>query len=206
MTTATITEEAPRASILAKTTPVSDVPVVQGEPDKVAAAETTSAEPAKQDAAAVKTEVKLTLPEKAPIGEADLKEITDLANSKGLSQDAAQALLDREINKAKTRASEEVVSRNKLYDDWNKQVESDTDFGGNKLDRTVDNAKRALAKYADPEFIKELKESPFGSHPKLLRMLSRMGETLREDTLVTGKPPTSDNSIPINQKLFPSYY
>lgn len=204
MTTATITEEAPKTSLLAKITDGSDVPVDTAKPEKVAATEPASTETV-TPANSTPVEIVLKVPDKSPLGESDVKAITEFAKAKGFTQDMAQALLDREVDRAKSQVSEQQVARNKLYDEWSRQVEEDTEIGGAKLNHTIENAQRALSKF-NPKLAEMLRSDPLGSHPEVLRFLSNVGETLREDSGLTGSPPASKSNLSPGRALYPHMY
>lgn len=71
---------------------------------------------------------------------------------------------------------------------WAEEVRSDPDIGGEKLDDTLRDAKRALK--ADPtgEAAELLRVSGYGNNRSILRLLSKLGSMIGEDSLETGDP------------------
>ena len=171
--------------------------------DAIAPAPTTSPTPGAQ--------FTLKVPEKSGLTDADAKEMAEWAQKNGIPADQAQKLLDRDAVKGK--AAQEALAKqykdhvNKTWDAWEGQLKSDKDFGGDRLSKTQDDARRALQKFADPDFAKELSTTAFGSHPGLIKMLSRVGASLKEDSPSGGSsapPKAPTKSAP--QTFYPSMY
>jgi hypothetical protein len=67
-------------------------------------------------------------------------------------------------------------------DKWAAELAADKDFGGEKIEATVINAKRFLRAYGGEEAAKAFRDLGIGNHPVLVKMLARAGAGLREDT------------------------
>lgn len=130
-------------------------------------------------------EIKLKVPEKSSMTQAEVDQIATFAKEQGLDQAKAEKLLERENKNIATRQQNDQqaqqTARVNAFKSNEERLKADADFGGAKLSETIDYAKRALAKYADPELIQFLKTHPMGSDPYVIRMLARMGLSARED-------------------------
>lgn len=165
-----------------------------------ATAKPTEAAPATYKAAAATAptpavaagEIKLTVPKDAPLTEDDAKSVAEFAKANGLTQAQAEKVLERDAKSAGDRAAltktqqEQVAKQQfaqgeKIKSDGAKLFAEDPDFGGAKHKQSVEDATRAVAKFADPELQKFLASHPLGSDPLVLRMFARIGSNLRED-------------------------
>ena len=126
-----------------------------------------------------------------------------LAKELGLSKDAAQKLVNRDValrvegEKRITAAIEQQKTR------WADQTRSDTEVGGQNLDRSLGDARTVLDKFGTPAFKKEITESGYGNNVELIRLLARVGKVMREDNLVQAQQPARD-SRRIADLMYPS--
>lgn len=176
-----------------------EAPVVPAKPGDAPAA----AEPPKL------AELILKAPEKSALTDTDIKAITEMAKAKGLTQDQAQAFVDREAARLDEHGANLTKQNTEafqgLYRTWSEQVSADKDFGGPKQAATIESARRVVAKYADPEFAKILNETPFGSHPGLIRMLARLGQSMREDGVHAGSDTPAAAPVRPADLLYPHF-
>ena len=63
---------------------------------------------------------------------------------------------------------------------WEESTISDGEIGGDKLNESVRYANSAIKKYGTPELETILKSTPLGSHPEIIRMLSKVGQSISE--------------------------
>jgi hypothetical protein len=63
---------------------------------------------------------------------------------------------------------------------WEKQTREDEEIGGDRLDETLSTAVGVISEYGTPGLLEDLEEHGFGSHPELIRLLSRVGRELNE--------------------------
>lgn len=131
----------------------------------------------------------LKLSDKTSLDASALEQVAALAKQNGLSQEEAQAYLE----KTDTTVRE-------LYDqqtkNWLEQVKGDAELGGEGLNKTVETAKRVIERFGSDALKKDLDRTGYGNHPELVRLLSRIGKGMSEDQLVVaGGKPTSEMSI-----------
>lgn len=135
--------------------------------------------------AAPVVEIKLKMPEKSAMTQAEVDQIAAFAKEHGFDQAKAEKLLEREHTNivARQQADQQAqqTARVNAFKMSEEKLKADADFGGAKLPETIDHAKRALAKFADPELIQFLKTHPLGSDPHVVRMLARIGLAFKED-------------------------
>ena len=70
---------------------------------------------------------------------------------------------------------------------WEAEIKADAALGGDKLEETLAVAKRGIDAYAGPKFYDYLKATGLGSHPEMIRAFHKIGLTVKEDTVLTGR-------------------
>lgn len=148
-----------------------------------AQAQTTSETQTKSPVVPEKYDLKL--PEGATLDQKALDELSAFAKEKGLSQEAAQAVLEREHSLAKSfeqKAQQEWETRK---DQWLKDAQSDKEFGGENLKLSAETAHRALKRFDSTGKLAEMLESTgMGNHPEVIRFMWKIGQAMSEDQLV----------------------
>lgn len=149
-----------------------------------------------------------TLPEGMVMHEDSLNSFTEIAKADGLSQEAAQKYIDLAsglvqqtqdgIAQAEAKAKEEKVNG------WYKESVADKEFGGDKLKESLTKANSVLGKYGSPELVKEFKEAGLDNYPGLIRMLSKIGQDMLPDEVLTGAA-TEGAPKSAAQVLFPGF-
>lgn len=84
----------------------------------------------------------------------------------------------------------------KIVDDWQKEIKTDKEFGGDSLTATVATANRVIATFGDDAFRRDLVELGIGNHPGLFRLLARVGNALSDDKPVTSEIPAASQKSP----------
>lgn len=127
----------------------------------------------------------LKLPEKSHLQASDVDKIAVYAKERGLSNEQAQEILNRE-NEAVGKFIESERSRIEelTQKEWVSQIKADKEIGGDGFAKNIEMAKRVVTKFADQKLIDELEATGFGNHPELVRMLVRVGKQMSEDSLV----------------------
>jgi hypothetical protein len=142
------------------------------------------------------TEISLEAPEGSSLGEDYVSSLADFARENGLSQEAAQAMLDREVGASQEaqRAREQAIATEQQK--WRDTVQSDKEIGGDRFAESTQLARKVIHKYGSDELIQELNDSGYGDHPELVRLLVRIGREMSDDTLLTGKISSPVDSQP----------
>lgn len=111
-----------------------------------------------------------------------LDAVTAYTATLGLTQEQVQGL----VNVAAPLLQQNTLAqRDALLVTFAEQVKADPELGGVNQEKNIAVAQRALNTFATPE-LKALLEQGMGSHPEVIRMFLRIGNKIKEDTLVSG--------------------
>lgn len=182
-----------------------------------AAADAAAAAAAAAKPPAVPEKYELKLPEASTLDASAIERTTAIARELGLPNDAAaQKVLDFVNQEAATHAAAQreafLAAHQPGGAEWVKQdaayreaALADAEIGGTpeKLAASSELAKRAFAQFADPEAAEFFEKSGLGSHPQVLRMLTRIGKAMGEGTLVRGGSSTTAATRP-EDRLYPT--
>jgi hypothetical protein len=149
--------------------------------------QTTETNAAPQETAG-KTEpisYELKIPEGSEFPESKLDEIASFARERGLSKEVAQAVLEREAGALKAHKEAEAQRWTQVQQQWVEDLKSDKVYGGENFDKTVANAKRALARFAPESLMELLNRTGMGNHKDVIVTFARIGEAFAEDSLIT---------------------
>lgn len=155
---------------------------------------------AQEDGAKPKEEVKydLKLPEGTLLTQAEVDKIVSFAKDQGLSQESAQKLVEREHEILANYKDNQEQQFEQMREQWFKQVEGDKELGGDNLKATAEMARRALDKFAPDSLKKFFAESPYGNHPDVIRMFSKIGKAMQDDKIVLSGTQSSPSLSPID--------
>lgn len=140
------------------------------------------AEPAKpkDTAAAPPEKYDLKLPEDSLLDEKALEGTVSYAKERGLSNEQAQELVERE-----SFAISEYVTRMKgEAENWIAEAKGDEELGGDSFNKNVEMARRVVEKFGSDKFKEALNDSGLGNHPEVVRVFKRIAESMGEDSLV----------------------
>jgi hypothetical protein len=147
----------------------------------------SSASPAQAAPAAAPAEIKLTAPE--GVAPEVVANVTEFAKANGLNQKQAEAVLHRHTEAIEQHNTQLRENYQRQAQEWVKAVETDKEIGGQDMAKNVEYARKAIAKYATPELTKMLNDTGFGSHPEVVRVFTRIGRQMSEDTILSGGGP-----------------
>ena len=156
--------------------------------DTAKGSEAPATEQAPQAEAKAPADAKPVVPEKYEFKAPDGREFdgetiaaySEVARELGLSQDAAQKLLDRMGPQIQA-----------VRNEWTKSATSDKEFGGPALAENLSVAKKALDAFGTPELRDLLNTSGLGNHPEVIRLFFRAGKAISEDRFVGGSATTA---------------
>lgn len=148
-----------------------------------------------QPAAAVVPETYVfTAPEGKEYDPQVLESFSGAAKEAGLTQDAAQKLIEKMAPAIAARQADQVTA---IHRGWTEASSTDKEFGGEKLKENLGVAKRALDTF-DPAPMGAdgkpsttplrtlLDDTGLGNHPEVIRLLYRAGKAISEDKFVGG--------------------
>lgn len=126
----------------------------------------------------------LKLSEDSLLDSSVVERIAAEAKERGLSQDDAQKLLDREnsaVTSYQKLQEEEYKQRSGA---WVDEIKSDKELGGEAFNENAELAKRVTQRFGSEAFLKTLDETGLGNHPELVRTFVRIGKSMKDDQLV----------------------
>lgn len=135
--------------------------------------------------------------EEVDIPEDVTKPISEFATANSLTQEQAQALMDRELR----LQDEALTAYNKqeadLQREWQEASRKDSEIGGEKFSENMGYARKALESYF-PEISSAINDHPFLDSPEILRGLVKIGKLMSDDRehVISRNQPPSDKSAP----------
>ncbi len=160
----------------------------------------SEAKPPEQAAAPVVPETYVfTAPEGKEYDPQVLESFSSAAKVAGLTQDAAQKLIETMAPAISARQADQVQA---IHKGWLDASTTDKEFGGEKLAENLGVARKALDTFGTPELRKLLDDTGLGNHPEVLRLMYRTGKAISEDKFVGGNPgPAVSNPLDV---LYPT--
>lgn len=147
----------------------------------------------KEEAAPAKSgppdKYELKMPDGSRLEAGYVDKIAAYAKAHGLSQDAAQDLLNRESVNRNEFQEAQVAQLKAQSDAWKEEFLNDPVVGGEKGAENAELAHRALKQFADEPFVEELEKSGLGNHPGLMKTFLRIGKAMSDGKFVITKTP-----------------
>lgn len=144
----------------------------------------------------------LKVPAGSDLDTAALERYVDFAKSHGLTEQAAQALVDRdhEAQKAQVEALKQQDAQ------WLGELEKDAEFGHQKFAENAEHAKRFFD-WVDPDgsLREDLKTAGLAHWPKLVKLAAARGRMMAEDRLHAGADGVAKAPKSPEQRLKESY-
>jgi hypothetical protein len=128
-----------------------------------------------------------TVPEGVAIDAEVLGEFEATAKEAGLSQEAAQKLVNLGAKLATKGYQSLEQQMQTLNTQWVEAARSDPEIGGKDIDAKLATAKKAWAEFGTPELKDALEKTGMGNNPELIRWAYRVGKALSEDRFVSGR-------------------
>jgi hypothetical protein len=122
------------------------------------------------------------LPQGQTLDEEVLSIFSNVANDQKLTSEQAQTLADKVMPAIMQRGLDQ---QRQLQEKWIKEIQTDTELGGAKLQETLANAK-AVLDAAGTQGLRDLAAGPLGNNPDFIRLLTRFHPFVKEDRFVNG--------------------
>lgn len=170
----------------------------EGEPEKKAE-EAAKAEPLKPE------DYKFELPENIAAEDPALKAFTEGAAELGISQEAAQALINKVAPQMQEAALEPYRQWAQLQEKWLGEVKADPEIGGSKLEgalATIASAFNTLGDNGGKDVRAALDMTGAGNHPAVIKFMHKVAVALTEAGAVTGSPPNGAKSAA--ERMYPN--
>lgn len=126
----------------------------------------------------------LKLPEGSLLDAKAIEEISSFAKEKGLSNEQAQAILERENGAVSNFASKQQQDLKEKPTAWLSEAQSDKEIGGEAFAKNAEVAKRVVDKFGSEAFKKTLNDTGLGNHPELVRVFYRIGKMMSDDQFI----------------------
>jgi hypothetical protein len=118
----------------------------------------------------------------------------EAARGMKLSQDQYQSLIEYDTQRTAALLEEGAAAYTDRVNGWAEATKTDTELGGEDLQRNLSVAKLGMDTYGTPELAAILAapspENPdglgLGNHPEVIRLFHRVGATLKESELIEG--------------------
>ncbi len=142
----------------------------------------TGASGATQSGPPAKYELKL--PEGSKLSADAVEKTASFAKERGLSNEDAQKLLDRDSQLLDSYVEKQQLEFAGMRQVWFDAAKTDKEIGGENFGKNAELAKRVVDRYGDPELKEGLNATGFGNHPALIRLLVKIGSSMKEDQLI----------------------
>lgn len=143
------------------------------------------------------------LPEGITVDAVAIEGFKGLAKELGLTQEAAQKLVDFQAANEAAQVKKIGEFWDKQASDWLAEAKADKEFGGAKFDESVAAANAALKQFGTPKLIEALQTYGMGNHPEVIRAFARVGQAIQNDKLVPGGKDVSKPTSAA-EALYPS--
>ena len=139
------------------------------------------------------------VPDGITVNEPLLNEFKDTAAKLGLTKDKAQELINLQIK----NVQEQMAKWGEVRKGWVGELKADAEFGGEKFDATVKDAKLALRQFdPDGSFLKALQSSMYDNNPATLKFLARVQRAVGEDAVHTSRDQGKNSKPDLTTRLW----
>lgn len=126
----------------------------------------------------------LKLPEGSHLKPDAIEKIASFAKERGLSNEQAQAVLDREHQALDEHVSAQQAALKERQAKWLDELKADKEVGGEALKENAELAKRLFQKFGDSKLTEDLNVTELGNYPPLFRFAVKVARAMAEDKLV----------------------
>ena len=143
------------------------------------------------------------IPEGFEVSEEALSQFKEIAKQHGLTQDAAQNLLNLHTSILQSQAEAYAAQRA----EWAATVKADPEIGGPKFQDTLAACRAAWSKFGSPELLQFLEESGLGNFPPLVKAFAKVGMAVREAGFTPQRgAAATDPEQEFLSKMYPSMF
>jgi hypothetical protein len=146
--------------------------------------------PKPDDKPTVPEKYEFTPPEGTQLNPEVISKFEGVARELGLSQDAAQKVVDA---MAPQLAAAQTAQFESIKTGWADSARTDKEFGGDKLPENLAVAKKALDTFGTPELRTLLNDTGLGNHPEIIRAFYRAGQKISGSNFVPGGASSSSD-------------
>ena len=115
----------------------------------------------------------------------------------GLTQDQAVTLTKAYAEHIQAAADQQAQQINDMVSGWVETAKADKEIGHAAWKESVDYANKVIREFGTPELVNDvLVQQAMGNHPEMIRLLSRIGKAISDDSLVTGTATDTGDAAP----------
>lgn len=144
----------------------------------------------------------LKLSDDSPFDAVFLERIAAEARERGLSNEDAQKLIDRDDRIVTGYIQAQGALLRKTSEAWVEEAKTDKEIGGSGFKKNIETARRYVDRFGSESLKKALNETGLGNHPELIRMIVRAASTMADDTLVMPKGQASAGKRPMEEAFY----
>lgn len=171
-----------------------------------AVADQVAAQAAAKAEAEKKGVISLKLPEGSLLDPALVEKTAAYAKERGLSQEQAQGLLERESEAATAHQDRLLANHKAMTAKWIEDVKADKEIGGAAFVQSTEDARRALTRFGSEAFRKILDDTGYGNHPEIVRVFAAVGRAMKDDKLVPGTAGAGGSKKSPAEVMYPSHF
>lgn len=149
---------------------------------------------AKGDEPEVPEKYEFNAPEGVEFDEELTGQLSEVCRELRLPQEGAQKFADMGVALMQKQQAAIQENHRALVDGWAKTAEKDPEIGGNAFKESIQVAQDVLRQYGSPEFTNLLNETGLGNHPEMIRLLTKVGKLVGEDSTPQGDAPSTDKA------------
>jgi len=126
----------------------------------------------------------LKVPDGSLLAPARLEKIAAYAKAQGLSQEAAQALVEREHEAVAEHAAAQEQQLKDASKAWADAAVKDPEIGGEGLAKNLELSKRVYERFGSKALMDMLEQSGLANHPEVVRLGVKLGKAMGDDAIV----------------------
>tara|TARA_R110000824_G_scaffold218827_3_gene405521 strand:+ start:286 stop:921 length:636 start_codon:yes stop_codon:yes gene_type:complete len=141
----------------------------------------------KEEASVVPETYEFSMPEGVKLDEAIAADFSLIAKDASLTQVQA----DKFVSMYQKAQADGLEAQQTAWQDqiseWRDEASSDSEIGGAKFQENIGLAKKGLDVFGNEKLKEALNTSGMGNHPEIIRMLTKIGAAVSDDSFVFGK-------------------
>jgi hypothetical protein len=141
------------------------------------------------------------VPEGVQFSESNQAAFSGLAKELGLTQEAAQKLVDYQANAVKQSLESQKSDFVKMQTEWKEETKKEL---GATADKQLAYAAQARDKFASQGLRQILEDSGLANHPEVVKLFITLGKSISEDGFVDGKPANADAGRSAADVIYPN--
>lgn len=136
----------------------------------------------------------LTLPEGIESADDIVASVSEYAKENGLTQEQAQAQLNREITAEQSFLDAHVEQIKAINEQWLEEAAKHPEYGGEKWETTKARLDKMMGTYFNEKARELFNKSGLGNNPDLIEGFHKIGLLDAEDTFEMGQKPKKEQS------------